>query len=565
MFLPVILFMKGAELLSNLLKEYEVNHIFGLPGETSISLYGEFKGVHVLARDERNAVYMADAYAKLSFKPGVVEGPSVGSIYMLPGVAEAYKSSTPLIIITTDTPLYGEKVNYLTALDQSSLFKPITKETITVTKADEIAHAIRRAFRLSTSGKPGPVHVRIPSEVLESNVGNPELKPQKEFSRYPSQRPVADFQMIQRAVDMIINSNSPLIICGQGVLYSMAWDEVMELSELLDIPVGSTITGKGCIPETHPLSIGVVGGRGGTSFSNGIVENSDLIILIGSNTDSANTDKWRIPGRDKRIIHIDISEAEVGNNYDSLNLIGDAKATLRAIIGVLKSKGVSKKSIDLRGKEEFEKRVSELANERRDVVNPLRFIKELWNLAPEDSVLIADPGVGAIYTSAFYKAKRAGRYFVFNYGLGGLGYSIPASVGAYFARPNSLIFALTGDGSFGFSVGELETVKRTNANVVIILFNNGSYGWIRAEMSLLNRDIVGTNFSSVDYMKIAEGFGLSAFRIEKDEDIVDTLKNAIKSTPSLVEVLIEPEDKFIPPVAHWIRSLKKSSNVKFIY
>lgn len=364
---------------------------------------------------------------------------------------------------------------------------------------------------------------------------------------------------------MIINSNSPLIICGQGVLYSMAWDEVMELSELLDIPVGSTITGKGCVPETHPLSIGVVGGRGGTSFSNGIVENSDLIILIGSNTDSANTDKWKIPGRDKRIIHIDISEAEVGNNYDSLNLIGDAKATLRAIIGVLKSKGVSKKSIDLRGKEEFEKRVSELANERRDVVNPLRFIKELWNLAPEDSVLIADPGVGAIYTSAFYKAKRAGRYFVFNYGLGGLGYSIPASVGAYFARPNSLIFALTGDGSFGFSVGELETVKRTNANVVIILFNNGSYGWIRAEMSLLNRDVVGTNFSSVDYMKIAEGFGLSAFRIEKDEDIVDTLKNAIKSTPSLVEVLIEPEDKFIPPVAHWIRSLKKSSNVKFIY
>lgn len=115
----------------------------------------------MLARDERNAVYMADAYAKLSFKPGVVEGPSVGSIYMLPGVAEAYKSSTPLIIITTDTPLYGEKVNYLTALDQSSLFKPITKETITVTKADEIVHAIRRAFRLSTSGKPGPVHVRI--------------------------------------------------------------------------------------------------------------------------------------------------------------------------------------------------------------------------------------------------------------------------------------------------------------------------------------------------------------------------------------------------------------------
>ncbi|QXJ32397.1 thiamine pyrophosphate-binding protein [Saccharolobus shibatae] len=544
--------MNGSRLLLSLLKDYDIEHIFGLPGESSISLYDQLKEGeirHIVTRDERNAVYMADAYAKLTYKPGVVEGPSVGSVYMLPGVAEAYKSSTPLIVITTDTPLYGEKENYLTALDQTSLFRPITKETITVYNIQELPHAIRRAFRLSTSGKPGPVHLRIPLDILEGELeGNVELKAQKEFSRYPAQRPLADKKMIKKAVNLILRSEIPVIICGQGALYSMAWDEVIELAELLGIPVGTTITGKGCIPETHTLSIGVVGGRGGTSFSNSIVEKSDLIILVGSNTDSANTYNWTIPSRGKTIIHIDISEAEVGNNYDSINLIGDAKATLREIINEIKSnEKINKKNIVLDGNV-FEQRLSE---EKREVVNPLRFIKELWNLSPEDAVLIADPGVGAIYTAAFYKAKRAGRYFVFNYGVGGLGYSIPASVGANFARPNSLIFSLSGDGSFGFSAGELETIRRVNANVVIILFNNGSYGWIRAEMRARGKDIVGTDFSSPDYVKIAEGYGLSAYKITNDEEISDTLKRAIKNTPSLVEVIVEPEDKFVPPVMPW--------------
>ncbi|WP_338598707.1 thiamine pyrophosphate-binding protein [Sulfolobus tengchongensis] len=561
--------MKTSKLLLSFLKEYEVKHVFGLPGETSLSLYEEFKGEiqHILTRDERNAVYMADAYAKLTFKPGVVEGPSVGSVYMIPGVVEAHKSSTPLIIITTDTMLYGEKLNYLTALDQTSIFKPITKESITVTKPEELAHAIRRAFRLATTGKPGPVHVRIPSDVLEGEIEKDKitmLKAQKEFSRYPAYRPIPDSQTIDMVTDLILKSDFPVLICGQGALYSMAWDEVLELAELLGIPVGTTITGKGCIPETNPLSIGVIGGRGGTSFSNGIVENADLVILVGSNTDSANTDKWNIPPRNKKIIHIDISEAEIGNNYDSVNVLGDAKATLRLIIDNIRRRGLPARKNIFLDRSKFEEKIREISEEKREVVNPLKFIRELWSLTPDDSVLIADPGIGAIYTSAFYKAKRAGRYFIFNYGLGGLGYAIPASVGAYFARPNSLIVSLTGDGSFGFSAGELETIKRVNANVVIILFNNGGYGWIRAEMSINYGDVVGTNFSSPDYVKIAEGFGLSAYRIAKDEEIVETLRSAIKNTPSLVEVIVEPEDKFVPPVTHWVRSIK-TKDTKVVY
>ncbi len=234
------------------------------------------------------------------------------------------------------------------------------------------------------------------------------------------------------------------------------------------------------------------------------METSDLIFFIGSNTDSANTDRWRIPSRNKTLIHLDISEAEVGNNYNSVNLIGDAKATLRVIIDELRGKIVTKKVSVSR--EEFEAKISELERIGGRAVNPLKFIRELWRASPEDAIVVADPGTGAIYASSFFKAKVPGRHFIFNYGLGGLGYAIPASVGAYLAS-NSLILTLTGDGSFGFSVGELETVKRMKTNSVIFVFNNSSYGWIRAEMKVSGKEIRGTDFSSVDYVKIAEGFG----------------------------------------------------------
>ncbi|BCS93326.1 thiamine pyrophosphate-binding protein [Metallosphaera javensis (ex Sakai et al. 2022)] len=551
--------MKGSTLLLELLKDYDVEHVFGLPGETSIPYYPELAGLHVITRDERNAVYMADAYARVSFKPGVVEGPSVGSPYMLPGVIEAYKSSSPVIVITTDTDLYGEKMNMLTSLDQTALFRPYTKDSITVTRADDLSHAVRRAFRLATAGRPGPVHLRIPSHVLEEE-GSITLPPQREFSRYPAQRPVADQDAIRLAVSALLDSVNPVLVCGQGALYSRAWDEVAELAELLGTPVGTTITGKGCISEYHPLSIGVVGGRGGTSFSNSFLEEADLVFLVGSNADSANTDRWRYPSRSKTLIQLDVSEAEVGNNYNAISLIGDVKATLREIIKELRSRGVRRREIRVNRKE-FDSRIEEVAGVRGDRVNPVRFIKELERRV-EDQVIVADPGVGAIYTSALFRTRKAGRHFIFNYGLGGLGYSIPASIGAQLGSGRQVL-AMSGDGSFGFSAGELETISRLRSDVVVFLFNNSSYGWIRAEMRVQGRDVRGTDFSSLDYVKIAEGFGLRAYRISTDEDIGDVVEQAMRTTPSLVEVVVEPEDRFFPPVAHWTRSLP--GDVKHVY
>ncbi|AWR96058.1 thiamine pyrophosphate-binding protein [Acidianus brierleyi] len=562
--------MNGANILLEMLERYNVKYVFGLPGETSLALYEEWEKYnekirHVLVRDERNSVYMADAYAKIAFQPGIVEGPSVGSTYMLPGIAEAYKSATPLIIITTDTPLGSEYKNVLTSIDQSGIFQKITKSTYTVYSISDLPLIIRKAFRISTSGRPGPVNIRIPSNVLEDNVKDPEIYSQNEFSKYPAIRIVDDEEKIKEISEMLMKAEKPVIICGQGVLYSQAWNEVTELAELLDIPVGSTITGKGCISELHPLSIGVVGGRGGSSFSNSVVNDADLIFLLGSNTDSANTNYWTIPSKNKVIVHIDISFEDLGNVYKSINVVGDIKAILRKIIANTKKiqRTAWRNEVNAR-REKFLNHIKELKEKDSNYINIPKLIDEMDKLIKDD-ILIADPGIGAISTAAFYKTKYSGRRIIFNYGMGGLGYSIPASVGAYLASRKHII-VLTGDGSFNFSVGELETIKRYNINVTIILFNNSSYGWIRAEMMLYhNSKYFDTDFSPIDYSKISEGFGLKSYIIEKNADIAPVLTESFKNTPSLVDIRSITEDRLLLPVEHWINKAKENKNNDFIY
>lgn len=572
--------MKVSRSVLETLKEYEVKHVFGLPGETTLALYADWcdvpEIVHVLARDERSAAFMADAYARASFKPGVCEGPSVGATHLVPGVAEAYKASVPLIVFTTDIPLHLEKRNMLTGLDQTSLYSGITKETITVTKGSEIPNIIRRAFRLATTGRQGPVHIRVPMDILNENIENPKIYAQKDFAKYPGHRPTAEIEKIKEAIKLLSISERPIMICGQGVLYSQAWEEVTELAEIFGMPVGTTMTGKGSIAEAHLLSVGVIGSRGGTSFSNKIVKEADLIFYVGCNTDSAGTAKWTLPSEDSdtKIIHLDISEVEVSNNYRTdVILIGDAKATLKKMIEIAADRIKKYHELPrikqiLEEAREYNEYVIELGRSDEKLVNPMRFIQELSKAIPKEHILVADAGIGAIYTSAFYKIKKAGRSVIFNYALGALGYAIPASVGAYYARPNNCIVALTGDGSFGFAAGELETISRVGGNINIILFNNGSFGWIKASLTFsygTKYSDFATNFKEVDYQRIAGGFGLKAYKVEKSKNILQVLQRALWiNEPTFIEIKVQPENELVPPVPSWVRKAEELG-IKYIH
>ncbi|MEM4482007.1 MAG: thiamine pyrophosphate-binding protein, partial [Desulfurococcaceae archaeon] len=377
-------------------------------------------------------------------------------------------------------------------------------------------------------------------------------------------------EYVTKAVELLLNSERPLIVCGQGALYSQAWNEILELAEILRIPVASTIAGKGCFPESHPLSVGVIGSRGGTSFSNDILSNADLVFFIGCNVDQVATDNWTMPKPGTKVIHLDISEAEVGNHLRTdLELIGDAKSTLQEIIDTVRAKAIKGTSawVDyIKAKRsEYDSIISIAQTEGRDYVNPLQFIKVFERIIPKNYIIACDPGVGAIYTSTYFKVREGGRRILFNYSIGALGYSIPAAIGAYYANPNNTVFALAGDGSFGFTAGELETLSRLQPNVKIILFNNQSFGWIRASILMhYGPRYFATDFKPIDYVKIAEGFGLVGLRVSP-EDLEYKIKEAIKiQGPTLIDVPVQPEDKLIPPVPSWA-SKAKALGYKYIY
>ncbi len=564
--------MNCARALLEMLKNYETEHVFGLPGETTLPWYKEWLDFpeikHIMARDERSSAFMADGYARFSFKPGICEAPSVGSTHVLPGVAEAYKGSLPMIFFTSDIPLHLETNNMLTGLDQTSMFKGITKESITVTNPDQIPHTIRRAFRVATSGKPGPVHIRLPYDVLQGEVTNPQLYAQKDFTGYPGHRPVAETRKIIEALKLLGEAENPVIVCGQGVLYSQAWDEVVAFAELFTAPVGTTINGKGSMPEKHPLSIGVIGARGGTSLSNRVLCEADLVFFVGSSTDSAGTDKWTVPPRDTsaKIIQLDISEQEAGNNYPvEVILIGDVRATLEWMLELTETSPREMMKLPriqklLEEKKKHDEYVAGMAESNEVPIHPVRFIKELAQALPKDRCLVMDVGTSAIYTSTFYKVPEAGRTMAYNFAMGSLGYALPTSVGASVARPDSCIVGLVGDGSFGLAAAELETIARMGLNNNIIVMNNSSFGWIRAEWRLsYGQKYVdfATNFKEVDYMKIAEGFGLNAQRITKPEELGSLKEVFDNDEPSFTELVLQPEDQLVPPVPTWIKKAEK--------
>lgn len=554
--------MRGGRILLEMLKKYDVEVVFGLPGETTLALYEEWKSFdgieHVMVRDERNSVFMADGYAKVSGKPGVCEGPSVGAPHMLPGVIEAYSSCVPLIVITTDIPLNYEKRNMLTGANQTAIFEAFVKESLIISKATDIPYMIRRAFRLATTGRPGPVHLRLPQDMLKEDVEVKDLYAQPGFSTYPGRRSQADSSDIDEAIKVLSESKRGVAICGQGVLHSKAWDEVAALADRFELAVGTTINGKGSIAETHPLSIGTVGARGATSFSNGIVADADCYFFIGSSTDSAGTDKWRVPAlnTDKPVIQLDASENELGNNYPAgVLLLGDAKSTLKSLVeraGEGKKTGIFAQEIAEK-KAAYLSTLDEGCTDCSFPIHPLRLVRELEKVAPKDALYALDPGISAVYPASFMRVDRPGRTFVCNFAQGALGYATSAAVGVAKAAPGQCVVNITGDGSFGFCAGEFETIARTGVNVKIILINNKSFGWIRVTNSLTyDNEPFATDFSDMDYLKTIEGLGIPAFRAESAEGLQEALEKAFAiDGPAFVEIPSEPEDRCVPPVPGW--------------
>jgi acetolactate synthase-1/2/3 large subunit len=567
--------------LLEMLSRYGVTDVFGLPGETTLALYRAWKDypgiAYNMCRDERNSVFMADGYAKATGRVGICEGPSVGATHMIPGAAEAFAACVPMLIFTSDVALDTTKKNMLTGMNQTAIFQGITKETYTVTKGAEIPFLIRRGFRSATSGRPGPVHIRIPQNIFEQEVPECEIFAQEQFSSFPGIRSSASEEDMRSAAAEITSSSRPVMICGQGCAHSGAWEAVLEMAERTGILVGSTINAKGIFPETNDLSLGVVGARGGLEWANRMVTDSDLIIFAGTSTDSALTDGWKIPEPDiaPRAIQIDVSELELGNNYRVMPLMGDARETLKGILKFIPANppGRTREWRDRANRErnKYEERAAEFEKSLGDSLHPYIISRILERIVPDDAFFAFDPGISAVYPAAFLRFAKSGRRAAFNFAMGALGYGISSAIGAKIGLPGRKVICLTGDGSFGFSAGELETAVRLGLDITYVLFDNQSFGWIRgtefvSEKSGLSSDYGKfTNFAKVDYVKIAEGFGLKGFRADSARDFELIMKRCLSEPgPKLIALTSAPEDELLPPVPGWYR-YAKSAGMENLY
>jgi acetolactate synthase I/II/III large subunit len=557
--------MVGAEALVRMLQAYKVTDVFGLCGDTSLPLYDvlarQDHGItHYLTRDERHAAYMADGYARVTGKPGVCEGPSGGgATYMLPGIVEANESSIPVLAITSDVATTSRGRYPLTELDQTALFRPVTKWNASLDDAARLPAMVRQAFRAMTTGRPGAVHLALPFNTQKSETDPAEIWAEERHCSYPSEPAGPDPEAIREAARILKGARSAVAICGGGPVIAGAFAELKRLASLIELPVATTVSGQGAIAETDPLAVGVVGSNGGNPATRAVVDGADVVLFIGCRAGSVTTERWRSPGKDKTIIHIDSDAMVIGANYPTaVAICADARLALAALADALEAEaGLTAQDGICRAKAAWDAKLADfapLAASNKTPIRPERVVATLAGLLDDDAVVVADPGTPCPYFSAHYRWPRAGRNFITNRAHGALGYALAAAMGAHVGRPGVKTVSVMGDGSFGFCCGELETLVRYRMPITCIVFSNATFGWIKAGQNAgFGARFYNVDFNRTDHAAVASAFGVKSWRVENPDELEQVLRQALAHDgPTLVDVISQPLHEAAAPVSEWV-------------
>ncbi|WMS42402.1 thiamine pyrophosphate-binding protein [Acuticoccus sp. MNP-M23] len=556
--------LTGAEAMVRMLEAYEVDTIFGLCGDTTLPFYDAMARMkpdidHILTRDERHAGYMADGYARVTGKPGVCEGPSGGgATYILPGVVEANESSIPILAITTDVATTSRGKYPLTELDQVAMFRPLTKWNTSLDNAARLPAMMRTAFRAMTTGTPGAVHLALPFDTQKGAVDAEEIFADKRHTHFPAERAAPETGAIEEAASLLANASRAVIVCGGGPVIAGAYDALAKVARLLDCPVATTVSGQGAIAETDPNALGVVGSNGGAPSTRDVIDGADVVMFVGCRAGSVTTERWRSPPRSATIIHIDSDPMVIGANYDTaVAIAADARLSLDALAAALETKSPEGQGGAALAKKAWEAKLeafNALAAETDRPIRPEAVIKALMDVLDDDAIIVADPGTPCPYFSAHYRWRKPGRNFITNRAHGALGYALAASMGAHKGRPSVKTVAVMGDGSFGFSCGEFETIVRHNMPITSVVFSNSVFGWIKAgQDSGFGKRYYNVDFSRTNHAAVAAAFGVKTWTVEDPADLPRVLKEATAHAgPTLVDVISQPLHEAAAPVSEWI-------------
>lgn len=551
----------GADILTDALVRAGVTDVFGFPGDTGVAFYdalfrrrGEIR--HILARDERAAASMADGYARVSNRLGVVEASSGGgATFLVGGLGEPYAASVPLLVITSDVHRASQGTGAITEIDQRKLFSAVTKAQWVVERAADLEAFVRDAVRTAREGRPGPVSLIIPEDVLdeEAETGSAAMPPATKGAAVPA-------DVLDACAELLRRAYQPALLLGSGVHLSETWDHVARIAERLSAGVATTIHGKGAFPERHPLSLGVAGANGARPYANEYLSTADVVLMLGTRANSTDTDGFLSPPRDRtQIIHIDIDPARAGRNYPgALALVGDLSLILPELERRLGGPDPARRSrIEtwIRGQ-----RTSFDGRRERppaDGLDPRAVVELLEEVLGPTTRVFGEPGTPTPYLSAFWECPGGSRDVILPRGHGAMGFAVPAAVGAYMADPGRPLVALTTDGSFGMACGELDTVARLRVPLVILHLSNGSLGWIKAlQHFYLDRRYFGVDLGPVDAVRVAEGFGLPAARVHDLAQLRLALARAREGDlPLFIDIQVPEEFAHLPPVPPWERAL----------
>ena len=538
--------------MAETLDGYGVTHVFFVPVIIQRALMEMEKlGIkRILTHGEKAAAYMADGYARASHKPGICAAQNVGAANLAAGLQDPFLGGSPVLAITGRKPRISQHRNSYQEVDHLRPFSAVTKYSVPVDSAEQLPFLLRQALREATSGAPGPVHLDLEGtsgNVVMEGEADLEVIIEENFTRVPAYRPEPEAAMVRAAAQALSTAQRPVIVAGGGVTASGAQQEVVQLAEMMSIPVATSLNAKTAIPDGHPLSVGVCGSYSRTC-ANRLVSGADLILYIGSHTGSQVTNEWTVPSLDTPVIQIDIDPSELGRSYPAkATLQGDAKACLRRLMEVLEPLGPRTEWVN-RAQElvaEWREGVSEVANSDGSPIRPERLCKELTDFLPSDAVLISDTGHSGIWTGTMIDLKEQTQQYIRC--AGSLGWGFPGALGAKCALPDRPVICFTGDGGFWYHMSELETALRYGINAVIVVNNNHSLNQEKRSNDRLYAGQPGNpeelwHMLDVDLAKLAQTIGCFGIRVDQPGQIQSALEQAIASgKPAVVDVVTDIE------------------------
>jgi acetolactate synthase-1/2/3 large subunit len=542
----------GAQIIWECLVHEGVNTVFGYPGGAILPAYDamlDYPVRHVLVRHEQGATHMADGYARASGEVGVAiatSGP--GATNLVTGIATAQMDSVPLVCITGQVPSRMIGYDAFQETDIAGITLPITKHNYLVTRVQDIMPAMKEAFHLAKSGRPGPVLVDITKDAQQASM-DWEWDPTPVKMRGYRPKHTVGRTELQKAVELIRAARKPLVLAGQGIIQSGAMKEVREFAERIEAPVAMTLLGLGGFPASHPLNIGMMGMHG-EAWVNHAIQEADLLLAFGMRFDDRVTGNLKTYAQNAKKIHIDIDPSEINKNVIAdAAIVADLRETLRDLLEILEpaQHGPWLKYIASMKGDNAVRDIQSLPDNGH--LYAAHVINDIWRITEGKAIVVTDVGQHQMWEAQYYHHETP-RSLITSGGLGTMGFGVPAAIGAKMARPDAEVWAIVGDGGFQMTQAELSTAAQEGLKVNIAIINNGYLGMVRQWQEFFyERRYAATPLRSPDFVKLADAHGLLGLRVEKRSEVNDIVQQARKAEGTvLIDFRVEQEDSVYPMV-----------------